>query len=97
MLVDLLPHLLHQIHYCHHLFVILNLGLFINIRFVILMSPQFFVGSRLFNKSATMAFISITKSSGGLYGLSMICILSIFVFFRIWTNNFSSSITNNRQ
>ena len=27
-----------------------------------------------------MAFISITKSCGGLYGLSMICMLSIFGF-----------------
>ena len=35
---------------------------------------SFFVGSRLFHKSATTAFISITKSCGGLYGLSMICI-----------------------
>ena len=45
------------------------------------MSPQFLLAADYyFNKSATMAFISITKSCGGLYGLSMICALSIFGF-----------------
>ena len=43
------------------------------------MSSHFF-DSRLCNKFSTMAFISITKSCGGLCGLSMIWMLSIYGF-----------------